>query len=166
MPKSPDRGLGQADALCWFGATGDLGYKMTIPALYGMARHGRLDVPVIGIARGGKTLADLQDRIRASLDEHVGADAIDATALDHLMSSLQYVDGDYTDPSTFKALRTALANVGATAPAHYLAIPPSLFGPVVKSLGEYGAAENGRLIVEKPFGRDLASARELNRIVH
>ena len=166
MPKSRNRGTGRADALCWFGATGDLGYKMTIPALYSMARHGHLDVPVIGVARGGQTLAGLQDRIRASIDEHVGEAAVDAPALDHLMASLQYVDGDYTDPSTFTALRQALDNVNASAPAHYLAIPPSLFGPVVEALGTSGAADNARLIVEKPFGRNLATAQALNAIVH
>ena len=164
MPKSPKRAGGRADALCWFGATGDLGYKMTIPGLYAMARHGRLDVPVIGIARGGQTIDGLKERIRASVAEHGGVH--DPVALDLLMSSLQYVDGDYTDPATFAALKRALDNVGARAPAHYLAIPPSLFGPVVQSLGESGAADRARLIVEKPFGRDLASAQELNRIVH
>jgi glucose-6-phosphate 1-dehydrogenase len=166
MPKSPRRGAGRADALCWFGATGDLGYKMTIPALYSMARHGHLDVPIVGVARGGSTIEAMKERIRASVDEHVGTAEVDAPALDHLMNSLQYVDGDYTDPATFTALKRALDNVGASAPAHYLAIPPSLFGPVVQSLGESGAADNARLIVEKPFGRDLASARELNDIVH
>ncbi|MEP6624917.1 MAG: glucose-6-phosphate dehydrogenase [Acidimicrobiia bacterium] len=158
------RGRGRADSLCWFGATGDLGYKMTIPALYSMARHGRLDVPIVGVARGGQTLDSLKERIRASVAEHGGAE--DPAALDHLMNSLQYVDGDYTDPATFTALKKALDNVGAHAPAHYLAIPPSLFGPVVQSLGESGAADNARLIVEKPFGRDLASAEALNAIVH
>ena len=164
MPKSLKRNHGRADALCWFGATGDLGYKMTIPGLYAMARHGHLDVPVIGIARGGQTLDGLKERMRASIAEHGGVH--DPVALDLLMNSLQYVDGDYTDPSTFEALKHALDNVGSRAPAHYLAIPPSLFGPVVQSLGESGAADNARLIVEKPFGRDLASAQALNQIVH
>ncbi len=162
--RRPDRNVGAADALCWFGATGDLGYKMTIPALYGMARHGHLNVPIVGVARGGTNLEGLKDRVRASLDDHGGA--TDAAALDHLMASLHYVDGDYTDPATFRELKSQLDAVGASNPAHYLAIPPSLFGPVVETLGSSGAAEGGRLIVEKPFGRDLESARELNRIVH
>jgi len=106
MPKSLKRNHGRADALCWFGATGDLGYKMTIPGLYSMARHGHLDVPVIGIARGGQTLEGLKERMRASIAEHGGVH--DPAALDLLMSSLQYVDGDYTDPSTFEALKHAL----------------------------------------------------------
>jgi len=165
MPKSSKRqGLGPADALCWFGATGDLGYKMTIPALYSMARHGHLDVPIIGVARSGIGLGEFEDRIRASIAEHGGP--ADPKALDHLMNSMHYVDGDYGDPATFRQLKSQLDSVGATAPAHYLAIPPSMFGLVIQSLGESGAADNGRVIVEKPFGRDLASAQDLNRVVH
>jgi glucose-6-phosphate 1-dehydrogenase len=164
MTKSRNRGIGRADALCWFGATGDLGYKMTIPALYAMARHGRLDVPVIGVARDALKLVAFEERMRASIDEHCGA--IDQKALDHLMSSMHYVHGEYGDPDTFTKLKQELDKVGAKAPAHYLAIPPSMFGAVVESLGASGAADNARLIVEKPFGRDLASAQELNRIVH
>ena len=164
MPKSRSESVGKADALCWFGATGDLGHKMTIPALYAMARHGRLDVPIVGVARSGMNLDGLKELMRASIDEHGGV--TDAPAFDHLMNSLHYVDGDYADPVTFRELKSTLDGVGARSPAHYLAIPPSLFGPVVKSLGASGAADNARLIVEKPFGRDLASARELNGIVH
>ena len=158
------REIGQADALCWFGATGDLGYKKTIPALYAMARHGRLDVPVIGIARDAIKLEAFDDRIRASVEEHGGV--TDAKALDHLLGSMRYVHGEYSDPSTFTQLKKELDAVGASSPAHYLAIPPSMFGPVIESLGTSGAAEAGRVIVEKPFGRDLDSARELNRIIH
>ncbi len=164
MPKSPDRGIGNADALCWFGATGDLGYKMTIPALYGMARRGHLNVPVIGVARDALKLEAFDERIRASIDDHVGE--VDAKALDHLMASMHYVHGEYADPATFTALKSELDQVGARAPAHYLAIPPSMFGPVVEALGSSGAAHNARLIVEKPFGRDLGSARDLDAIVH
>jgi glucose-6-phosphate 1-dehydrogenase len=164
MTRRRSRGIGTADALCWFGATGDLGYKMTIPALYGMARLGTLDVPVIGVARDALKLVAFEERMRASIDEHGGV--TDAKALDHLMSSMHYVHGEYGDPSTFTKLKQELDKVGAKAPAHYLAIPPSMFGPVVQSLGSSGAADNARLIVEKPFGRDLASAQELNRIVH
>lgn len=155
----------RADALCWFGCSGDLGHKMTFPALYAMARHGHLKVPVIGIAYSSWTLDDLKDRARDSI-EKFGGGVTDAKAWDHLMKSLHYVDGDYADPSTFKELRVQLDKVGAKAPAHYLAIPPSLFGKVIESLASSGSADNARVIVEKPFGRDLASAIELNRIIH
>ena len=166
MTKSPDRGLGRADALCWFGATGISASRRPSRRCTGWPVTVGSTCPSSASPASAKTLADLQDRIRASIDEHGGAEDIDVAALDHLMNSLQYVDGDYTDAATFKACVAELDDVGATAPAHYLAIPPSLFGPVVESLGKYGAAENGRSIVEKPFGRDLESARELNRIVH
>jgi len=161
----PRRKRGSADALCWFGCTGDLGYKMTFPALYGMARHGTLTRPIIGIARAGSTLDDLKDRARDSIEQY-GGGITDAKAFDHLVRALHYVDGDYTEPATFAALKQQLDRVGATRPAHYLAIPPSLFGTVIEALGTSGAAENARVIVEKPFGRDLASAQDLNRIVH
>ncbi len=165
MTRSSSRpGVGKADALCWFGATGDLGYKMTIPALYSMARHGNLDVPIVGVARSGIGLGEFEDRIRSSLAEHV--EKIDPAALDHLMTSMHYVDGDYADPATFRQLKDQLDAIGSTAPAHYLAIPPSIFGLVIQSLGKAGAADNGRVIVEKPFGRDLASAQDLNHVVH
>ncbi|MGZ4757019.1 MAG: glucose-6-phosphate dehydrogenase [Acidimicrobiia bacterium] len=154
-----------ADALCWFGCTGDLGHKMTFPALYAMARRGHLRVPVVGIAFSNWTLDDLKDRARDSI-EKFGGGITDAKAWDHLMKSLHYVDGNYADPDTFTQLKGQLDLVGATAPAHYLAIPPSLFGTVIESLGRCGAADNARVIVEKPFGRDLASAIELNRIIH
>ncbi|MCC5950769.1 MAG: glucose-6-phosphate dehydrogenase [Acidimicrobiia bacterium] len=153
-----------ADALCWFGASGDLAYKMTFPALYAMSKRGRLTVPVVGVAYSDWTLEDLRERGRASLAEHATVD--DPEALDHLMASLRYVDGDYADAATFEALRSTLDGLRSSRPAHYLAIPPSLFGEVVESLGSSGCAEGARVIVEKPFGRDLASAQELNRIVH
>jgi glucose-6-phosphate 1-dehydrogenase len=154
-----------ADALCWFGCSGDLGHKMTFPALYAMARRGHLHVPVIGVAYSNWTLDDLKERARDSIETY-GGGITDAKAFDHLMSSLRYVDGDYADVATFNELKRNLDEVGATKPAHYLAIPPSLFGKVVEALGSTGAADNARVIVEKPFGRDLASAIELNRIVH
>jgi glucose-6-phosphate 1-dehydrogenase len=156
----------QADALCWFGATGDLGHKMTFPALFAMARHGRLRVPVIGVAYNQWTLDDLKERARDSIEQYGGGVASDPKAFDHLIRSLRYIDGDYADRATFTELKANLDAVGGTAPAHYLAIPPSLFGAVVESLGSTGCANNARVIVEKPFGRDLASAQELNRIVH
>jgi glucose-6-phosphate 1-dehydrogenase len=154
-----------ADALCWFGCSGDLGHKMTFPALYAMARRGHLHVPIVGVAYSNWTLDDLKDRARDSI-EKFGGGITDTKAWDHLMKSLHYVDGDYADPATFAQLRANLDEVRSTKPAHYLAIPPSLFGRVIESLGTSGSAENARVIVEKPFGRDLASAIELNRIVH
>ena len=154
-----------ADALCWFGCSGDLGHKMTFPALYAMAKRGHLTVPIIGVAYSGWTLDDLKDRARDSI-EKFGGGITDTKALDHLIDSLHYVDGDYDDPATFTELKRQLDAAGVTTPAHYLAIPPSLFGTVIESLGNCGAADNARVIVEKPFGRDLASAIELNRIVH
>jgi glucose-6-phosphate 1-dehydrogenase len=153
-----------ADALCWFGASGDLARKMTFPALYAMARRGRLTFPVIGVAHSDWTLDDLTDRARQSIADHGGID--DPAAFDHLVASLRYVDGDYADPSTFVRLRSELDAVGSRRPAHYLAVPPVLFAEVVEGLGASGCAEGGRVVVEKPFGRDLASAQELNRIIH
>jgi glucose-6-phosphate 1-dehydrogenase len=155
----------KADALCWFGCSGDLGHKMTFPALYAMAKRGHLKVPVIGIAYSNWTLDDLKARALDSINTY-GGGVTDQKAWDHLMSSLHYVDGDYADPTTFQELKVQIDKVGAKTPAHYLAIPPSLFGTVIESLGSSGAADNARVIVEKPFGRDLASAIELNRIIH
>jgi glucose-6-phosphate 1-dehydrogenase len=154
-----------ADVLCWFGASGDLGHKMTFPALYAMAKRGHLHVPVIGVAYSNWTLDDLKDCARDSIDKF-GGGVTDTKAWDHLMSSLHYVDGDYSDPTTFEELRVQLDKVGGKKPAHYLAIPPSLFGAVIESLGKSGSATDARVIVEKPFGRDLASALELNDIIH
>jgi glucose-6-phosphate 1-dehydrogenase len=156
--------LGPADALCWFGATGDLGHRMTFPALYAMAKRGNLKVPIIAVARSGWTLDALKERARDSIESHGGVD--DPGALDHLLDSLRYVDGDYTDPFTFAMLRNELDAVGATEPCHYLAIPPSLFPVVIRTLGSSGAGDNARVVVEKPYGRDLTSARELDRALH
>jgi glucose-6-phosphate 1-dehydrogenase len=153
-----------ADALVVFGATGDLAHKKIFPALYAMHRHGALKVPVIGVASSKLTV----DQFRARARESVEADGSDANAcadpssMDSLLSALQYVSGDYEDASTFKALRLALH--GAQRPAFYLAIPPALFSTVIRGLKAAGLSEGGRVIVEKPFGRDLASARELNRV--
>lgn len=159
------RRAGHADALVWFGCTGDLGLKMTFPALYAMARHGTLHVPIVGVAYSGWTLDDLKDRAKESIEQY-GGGISDPKAFDRLLKALHYVDGDYSDAATFTQLRHRLDEVGATAPANYLAIPPSLFGAVIEALGRIGAGDNGRVIVEKPFGRDLASAEELDRIVH
>ncbi len=150
-----------ADALCFFGATGDLAYKQIFPAFYAMAKRGRLTYPVIGVALDQWTVDQLRDRATKSIEEHGGID--DRAAYGHLMQSLSYVSGSYTDQSTFTSLRKTLGN--ATAPAHYLAIPPPLFGTVVESLHNSDCAHHARVIVEKPFGEDLASARKLNKVV-
>jgi glucose-6-phosphate 1-dehydrogenase len=150
----------RADALVFFGATGDLAYKKIFPALQAMTRRGKLDFPVVGVAKSGWNRDQLIERARASVSEHGGEDK-DAFA--KLVSRLRYVDGDYGDASTFDALRTELE--GSVCPAHYLAIPPSMFPTVVTQLAQANCAGNARVIVEKPFGRDLASARELNQVL-
>jgi glucose-6-phosphate 1-dehydrogenase len=147
------------DALVFFGATGDLAYKKIFPALQAMVRRGTLEVPIIGVAKSGWTLEQLQARARDSIEKHGDFDSAAFTKLSKL---LYYIDGDYTDPQTFRALKRALRE--ARRPAHYLAIPPLLFGSVVERLAEAGCAPHGsRVIVEKPFGRDLRSARDLNK---
>src|SRR3954452_16092927 len=148
------------DALVFFGATGDLAYKKIFPALQALVKNGRLNVPVIGVARAGWNLDQLRAPARDSVDKHGG---LDPSAFAKLSALLRYVDGDYQDPATFAALREQLAP--ARHPAHYLAIPPALFGVVVEQLGKSGCARGARVIVEKPFGRDLESARALNRIL-
>jgi len=150
----------QSDALVFFGATGDLAYKKIFPSLQAMLKRGHLDVPVIGVAKAGWTLDQLKARAKDSLEKHGG---LDPAAFATLSGLLRYVDGDYNDPATFDAIRRELGP--AARPAHYLAIPPVLFGTVVEQLGTSGCAKDARVIVEKPFGTDLASARELNRIL-
>lgn len=147
----------RSDALIFFGATGDLAYKKIFPALQSLVRRGRLDVPIVGVAKSGWNLDQFIERARASVTEHGGLDPV---AFPRLVSLLRYVDGDYADPDTFTRLREAMG--GACRPAHYLAIPPSMFPLVVDHLAAAGCTENGRVIVEKPFGRDLASAKSLN----
>ena len=149
-----------SDALVFFGATGDLAYKKIFPALQAMIKRGTLDVPVIGVAKAGWNLDQLKARAKDSLEQHGG---LDAAAWEKLSSLLQYVDGDYSDSATFVAVRKALGS--AEHPAHYLAIPPSMFEKVVEQLVQSGSAKGARIIVEKPFGDDLASAQELNRIL-
>jgi glucose-6-phosphate 1-dehydrogenase len=151
-----------SDALVFFGATGDLAYKKIFPALQAMVRHGHLNVPVVGVAKAGWKVDQLRERARASLAEHGGG--VDAAAFAKLSQLLRYVDGDYNDDATFTALRTELGT--ATHPTHYLAIPPSMFPTVVAALGRTGCAKNARVVIEKPFGHDLASARELNKTLH
>jgi len=147
-----------SDALVFFGATGDLAYKKIFPALQAMVKRGHLDVPVIGVAKAGWGVDELRARARDSVEHHGG---LDAAAFDTLCGMLRYVDGDYKDPATFRALREQLG--AAERPAYYLAIPPTLFGLVVEQLSGSGCASGARVIVEKPFGRDLASAQALNR---
>jgi len=148
----------RSDALVFFGATGDLAYKKIFPALQAMVKRGHLDAPVIGVAKAGWGIDELRARARESVKQHGG---LDAAAFDKLCRLLRYVDGDYRDPATFQALRDKLG--AAERPAHYLAIPPTLFGPVVEELARSGCSKGARVIVEKPFGRDLASAQGLNR---
>ncbi|MEO8261530.1 MAG: glucose-6-phosphate dehydrogenase [Pseudolysinimonas sp.] len=150
---------GLSDALVFFGATGDLAHKKIFPALQAMVKRGHLKVPVIGVAKAGWNLDQLRARARESLEHHGGA--IDGAAFDKLSSLLRYVDGDYEDPATFDVLRRELGE--AKRPLHYLAIPPSLFSTVVGQLGRSGCARGGRVVAEKPFGRDLDSAQALNR---
>jgi glucose-6-phosphate 1-dehydrogenase len=149
-----------SDALVFFGATGDLAYKKIFPALQAMAQRGRLDVPIIGVAKAGWGLDQLKARARDSVEQHGG---LHPTAFDKLCGLLRYVDGDYKDPATFQTLREELGS--AQRPAHYLAIPPVLFELVVEQLAKSGCAKHARVIVEKPFGHDLESAQNLNRIL-
>jgi glucose-6-phosphate 1-dehydrogenase len=148
-----------SDALVLYGVTGDLAHKMIFPALYAMVKRGTLDVPVIGVARSDWTIARLRQQVKDSIKHAGGID--DRKAFDRLLSLFQYVSGDYKDPGTYTAIKTALGK--AQRPAHYLAIPPAFFETVIQGLGEANLAVNARVIVEKPFGRDLASAKELNR---
>jgi glucose-6-phosphate 1-dehydrogenase len=152
----------RSDALVFFGATGDLAYKKIFPALHAMARRGKLDFPVVGVAKSGWNLDQLVERARSSVTEHGGG--VDADAFAKLAERLRYVDGDYNDAATFTRLRELLD--GAARPAHYLAIPPSMFPTVVEQLKTADCTGGARVILEKPFGRDLASARELNRVLH
>jgi glucose-6-phosphate 1-dehydrogenase len=153
-------GAARSDALVLFGVTGDLAHKKIFPALYAMAKQGVLKVPVVGVASSQWSLAQLRRHAEDGIRESGKID--DQPALRDMLSLLRYIDGDYKDPGTFKALKKALGDAGR--PAHYLAIPPALFATVIKGLGAAGLADQARVIVEKPFGRDLASARELNRI--
>jgi glucose-6-phosphate 1-dehydrogenase len=149
-----------SDALVFFGATGDLAYKKIFPALQAMVKRGHLNVPVIGVAKAGWNLDQLKARARDSVEKHGG---LDAAAFEKLCGLLRYVDGDYKDSATFQAIRRELGS--AQRPAHYLAIPPILFGLVVEQLSKAGCTGGARVIIEKPFGRDLASAQNLNRIL-
>jgi len=149
-----------SDALVFFGATGDLAYKKIFPALQAMIQRGHLDIPVIGVARGAWSLDQLRARAKDSVEKHGGLDPV---AFEKLSRLLKYVSGDYAERSTFDSLRKELGE--AQHPAHYLAIPPVLFGPVVEHLENSGSAKGARVVIEKPFGRDLESARALNKII-
>ena len=150
----------QSDAFVFFGATGDLSHKQIFPSLQGLIRDEGFNLPIVGVAKAGWNLGQLKDRAKDSLEKHGG---LDQDAFAKLTSLLRYVDGDYNDPKTFVELRNQLGR--AKQPLHYLAIPPSLFGTVAKGLAESSCAQSARVVVEKPFGHDLASAGELNRIL-
>src|SRR5579871_5128020 len=149
-----------SDALVFFGATGDLAYKKIFQALQSMSKRGNLDFPIVGVAKAGWNLDQLRARARESVEKHGG---LDREAFDRVCRLLRYVDGDYHDSSTFQALRKELGS--AERPAYYLAIPPALFGLVTQNLACSNCSDGARVIVEKPFGTDLASARELNQIL-
>src|ERR1700758_4820271 len=149
-----------SDALVFFGATGDLAYKKIFPSLQAMVKRGHLNVPVVGVAKAGWNLDQLRARAKDSLEKHGGLDPV---AFEKLIGLLRYVDGDYQDPSTFTQLRNELRD--AQRPAHYLAIPPVLFETVVEHLSASNCGRGARVIVEKPFGHDLASAQELNKVL-
>jgi len=153
---------GAADALVLFGATGDLAHKKIYPALQAMIRRGALALPVVGVARSGFNLERFEARIRDSLEQ--SREGVDAAAFAALRGSLRYVDGDYRDAATFATLRKLLGD--AAHPVHYLALPPSMFATVSDHLRESGCADGARVVVEKPFGRDLKSALELNDALH
>jgi glucose-6-phosphate 1-dehydrogenase len=159
-PDEDGMSASRSDALVFFGATGDLAYKKIFPSLQAMVKRGHLDVPVIGVAKAGWNVEQLRARAQDSLEQHGG---LDRAAFEKLCRLLRYVDGDYKDPATFESIRKELGS--AKRPAHYLAIPPAVFGLVVEQLVRAGCTRDARVIVEKPFGRDLASARELNRIL-
>jgi len=150
-----------SDAFVFFGATGDLAYKQIFPALQALIAGGELDMPIIGVAKAGWSLEQLRTRARDSIDKHGG---VNEDAFAKLSQRLQYIDGDYGDPGTYDKLKQALG--ASKQPLHYLAIPPSLFPVVVQGLAKSGCADHARVVVEKPFGHDLASAQALNKTLH
>ena len=170
MPDDPAPPSPPSDALVLFGVTGDLAYKQIFPALFAMCRHGALNVPVIGAASSAWTLEQLRARAKESIEHAAAAGATaesgDPGALDRMLSLLRYVSGNYNSACTYAALKRALGDGQGAAqrPLHYLAIPPTLFPTVIHGLGAAGLAAGARVIVEKPFGRDLESARALNRV--
>ena len=151
----------RSDAFVFFGATGDLAYKKIFPALQALVRRGRFDGPIVGLARSQWTREQLVERARASVSENGG---LDEQAFPALAERLRYVSGDHSDPQMYRRLYEALE--GAQRPVHYLAIPPSVFPVVVEGLAHTCCTEQARVILEKPFGRDLSSAEELNGVLH
>src|SRR6516164_3532683 len=151
-----------SDAFVFFGATGDLAHKKIFPSLQSMIKHGALNVPVIGVAKSGWNLDQLRDRARDGITKFGGG--VDEAAFKKLCDLLQYIDGDYNDPATYAKLRTQLGK--AESPTHYLAIPPTMFPVVITGLASAECAKNARVVIEKPFGRDLVSARKLNETLH
>jgi glucose-6-phosphate 1-dehydrogenase len=160
-PRSDPIDKQPSDAIVFFGATGDLAYKQIFPALLGLVERNHMDVPIIGVARSGWDLAKLRKRARESVEQQ---GKVNDEAFDKLSSLLGYIDGDYADPRTFQRLRKALGD--AERPLHYLAIPPTMFATVTEGLAAAKCIDGARVIVEKPFGRDLASAIELNQVLH
>ena len=150
-----------SDALVFYGVTGDLAFKKIFPALQAMVRRGHVDVPVVGVARSAWTVDQLRQRVHDSLEKHGG---VDPAAFEKLSRLLRYVSVDYTDPAACRAIHNELE--GARRPAIYLAVPPHLFAPAIEQLAKSGCAKDARIIIEKPFGRDLASAKNLNRVLH
>jgi glucose-6-phosphate 1-dehydrogenase len=161
MRKTEQMKQSASDALVFFGATGDLAYKKIFPALQRLAGSGKLEIPVIGVAKSGWNLQQLQERAKNSVENYGG---LDAEGFPRLISKLKYIDGDYSDPATFAKLRQELG--ASQHPLHYLAIPPFLFHEVLKQLRTSGCAVGGRVIIEKPFGHDLTSAQTLTEVVH
>ena len=161
--KKSNNGRSRSDALVFFGASGDLAYKKIFPAFQALARRGKLDFPVIGFGRSGWTREQLTERAKASVSENGG---YDPQAFSVLAERLEYVDGDYNDPRSFEKIHQVLEKWHAKRPAHYLAIPPSVFPAVVKNLHVASCTQDARVIVEKPFGRDVESAQALNRTLH
>jgi len=158
----PSNNHNQSDALVFFGATGDLAHKKIFPSLQAMIKHGYLNVPVIGVAKSGWTIEQLRDRARDGITKFGGG--VDEAAFKKLCDLMSYIDGDYNDDNTYSQLKAKLGK--AQAPTHYLAIPPTLFPTVVKGLAKSSCAANARVVIEKPFGRDLVSARKLNEVLH
>jgi glucose-6-phosphate 1-dehydrogenase len=153
-----------SDAFVLFGATGDLAFKKIFPALHSMLKRGHAAFPIVGVSRGGSSLDGLRERVRTSVQQYGGG--VDEKAFKALSDSLVYVDGDYTTEELFRKIWQILSDAGAKHPLYFLSIPPSVFPNVVESLGVTGCSRNARVVVEKPFGRDLASARHLNLVLH